>query len=128
MNDFDKPVAKAATDADILDALQGVKLTQTELRDGRGTGMTLAFFLAYFEKLPEDVAHRLTEIDAEAVAHLSQATGLGLTGDALGRFSSKLASDAAFAQVIRAANAYRKKIGYGPLGPDGWPEREEGSA
>ena len=37
----------------------------------------------------------------------------------------KLASDAAFAQVIRAANVYRGRLGYAPLGPDGWPEQGE---
>lgn len=31
MNNFDEPVKKAETDAEILDALQGVKLTQDEL-------------------------------------------------------------------------------------------------
>ena len=32
MNNFDEPVKKAETDAEILDALQGVKLTQDEIR------------------------------------------------------------------------------------------------
>lgn len=36
------------------------------------------------------------------------------------------ASDAAFAQAIRAANVYREKTGYSPLGPDGWPEDRGG--
>ena len=66
MNNFDEPVKKAETDAEILDALQGVKLTQDEIRRGACGGMGLAFFRAYYEKLPEEVAHRLTEIDAEA--------------------------------------------------------------
>lgn len=34
MNNFDEPVKKAETDAEILDALQGVKLTQDEIRRG----------------------------------------------------------------------------------------------
>ena len=34
MNSFDEPVQKAETDAEILDALQGVKLTQDEIRRG----------------------------------------------------------------------------------------------
>lgn len=97
MNNFDEPVKKAETDAEILDALQGVKLTQDEIRRGACGGMGLAFFRAYYEKLPEEVARRLTEIDTEA----------------------------AFAQVIRAANVYRGRLGYAPLGPDGWPEQGE---
>lgn len=67
MNNFDEPVKKAETDAEILDALQGVKLTQDEIRRGACGGMGLAFFRAYYEKLPEEVARRLTEIDTEAV-------------------------------------------------------------
>lgn len=107
MNNFDEPVKKAETDAEILDALQGVKLTQDEIRRGACGGMGLAFFRAYYEKLPEEVARRLTEIDTEAVEHITRATGLNLSGSLLDRFGEKLASDAAFAQVIRAANVYR---------------------
>ena len=79
MNNFDEPVKKAETDAEILDALQGVKLAQDEIRRGACGGMGLAFFRAYYEKLPEEVAHRLTEIDAEAVGHITRATGLNLS-------------------------------------------------
>lgn len=38
--------------------------------------------------------------------------------------SKGLESFLAFAQVIRAANVYRERLGYAPLGPDGWPEVE----
>lgn len=93
MNNFDEPVKKAETDAEILDALQGVKLAQDEIRRGACGGMGLAFFRAYYEKLPEEVAHRLTEIDAEAVGHITRATGLNLSGSLLDRFGEKLASD-----------------------------------
>lgn len=93
MNNFDEPVKKAETDAEILDALQGVKLTQDEIRRGACGGMGLAFFRAYYEKLPEEVARRLTEIDTEAVEHITRATGLNLSGSLLDRFGEKLASD-----------------------------------
>lgn len=75
MNNFDEPVKKAETDAEILDALQGVKLTQDEIRRGACGGMGLAFFRAYYEKLPEEVARRLTEIDTEAVEHIHPGDG-----------------------------------------------------
>lgn len=127
MNDFDKPVVKAEDDGDILGALQGLKFTQAELRAGHGGGMMLAFFRAYHEKLPEEIVRRLTEIDSETVKHLSEKTGLGLSGERLKEVADKIAGDAAFAQVIRAANVYRARLGYGPLGPDGWPEEKEGS-
>lgn len=129
MNSFDEPVQKAETDSEILNALQGVKQQMDTLRkavrDGEGSvSMALAIFRAYFDKLPEEVARRLTKIDTEAVGHITRATALNLSGDALARFAEKLASNAAFAQVIRAANVYRGRLGYAPLGPDGWPEVE----
>lgn len=129
MNSFDEPVQKAETDSEILNALQGGKQQMDTLRkavrDGEGSvSMALAIFRAYFDKLPEEVARRLTKIDTEAVGHITRATALNLSGDALARFAEKLASNAAFAQVIRAANVYRARLGYAPLGPDGWPEAE----
>ena len=129
MNSFDEPVQKAETDSEILNALQGVKQQMDTLRkavrDGEGSvSMALAIFRAYFDKLPEEVARRLTKIDTEAVGHITRATALNLSGDALARFAEKLARNAAFAQVIRAANVYRARLGYAPLGPDGWPEAE----
>jgi hypothetical protein len=124
-SDFET-VEKAETDVEILGALQGIKVSQAEIaaaarRDGHSAGMALAFFRAYYEKLPEDIVHRLTKIDAEAVEHIPAATGFKLTGQSLEQFSDKFASPEAYAQVIRAANVYREKLGYGPLGPDGWP-------
>lgn len=128
MDAFDKqPVIKAESDFDILGALQGLKQTQAELRVGRGGSMALAFFRGYYDKLPEDVARRLTEIDGEALANITRATTFGLSGDNLKRFAGKIAGDAAFAQVIRAANKYREKLGFAPLGPNGWPEGEGGT-
>lgn len=90
MNNFDEPVKKAETDAEILDALPRGKLTQDEIRRGACGGMGLAFFRAYYEKLPEEVARRLTEIDTEAVGHITRATGLNLSGSLLDRFGEKL--------------------------------------
>ena len=71
MNNFDKPVEKAKTDAEILDALQGVKMTQDELRRSKCGSVGLAFFRAYYEKLPDEVARRLTEIDTDAVERIT---------------------------------------------------------
>ena len=111
MRQMPDEVIKAETDAEILDALQGVKLMQTEL------------LAAYYEKLPTGVTRRLTEIDAETLRHIGPVTGYGLHGEQMKPLADKLAGDAAFAQVIRAANAYRAKLGYPRLGPDGWPEK-----
>ena len=85
MNSFDEPVQKAETDSEILNALQGVKQQMDTLRkavrDGEGSvSMALAIFRAYFDKLPEEVARRLTEINTEAVGHITRATALNLSG------------------------------------------------
>lgn len=76
------------------------------------------------EAATQDLLHALELGDDKAVGHITRATGLNLSGSLLDRFGEKLASDAAFAQVIRAANVYRGRLGYAPLGPDGWPEVE----
>lgn len=54
MNNFDEPVKKAETDAEILDALQGVKLTQDEIRLDRKkfARETWAEFEALFKAKP----------------------------------------------------------------------------
>lgn len=85
-----------------------------------GTSKGLESFLAFLRETTE--RHRMAEADrAEAEAATQD---LLLSGSLLDRFGEKLASDAAFAQVIRAANVYRGRLGYAPLGPDGWPEVE----
>ena len=132
MRDFDQePVVKAETDAEILGALQGAMMAQQCLQkaaqdDEQSASMSLAFFRGYFEKLPDSVARRMTEIDLEAVERIPTATAMYLTGPSLRRLADKVASPAAFAQVIRAANIYRVRLGHGPLGPDGWPETQGG--
>lgn len=131
MDSFDKqPVVKAQTDIEILSALQGVEMVQADIRAGRGGSMELAFLKAYYDKLPEEVARRLTEIDAETIGNITKVTGLPLSRENLSRFVGKVTGDAAFAQVIRAANVYRARLGFDPLGPDGKPKQagEEGTA
>lgn len=124
MNNFDEPVKKAETDAEILDALQGVKLTQDEIRRGACGGMGLAFFRAYYEKLPEEVARRLTEIDTEAVG-TSPGDGAQPVRLAPGSVRGEAGKRRRLRPGHRAANVYRGRLGYAPLGPDGWPEQGE---
>lgn len=126
------PVVKAETDVEILDALHGVKMMQEAISNavlgGQKTPiMALAFMKAYYDKLPDAVALRLTEIDRRAVERIHEAMELQLSGERLKEFTDRIASFAAFAQVVRAANAYRDRLGYAPLGADGWPDRQEGA-
>ena len=86
----------------------------------------LVFLRVYYQKLPESVARRLTELDPVALAAIPGATGHNGSEKARKNITSSVASDAAFAQVIRAANVYRKKLGLGLLGADGRPAQTEG--
>ena len=119
----------AASDNDVLRALEGIVQMQHSIRSSDidvciETG--LVFIRIYYKKLPDSVARRLTEIDAHAVEDIPGATEKGGNRERQRTLAAKLASDAAFAQAIRAVNVYREKTGHGPLGPDGWPKVQEG--
>ena len=62
---------------------------------------------------------RGTELDPEALTEAAGAVGEKGTPEQRRALADRLASDAAFAQTIRAANVYREKLGYEPLGPNG---------
>ena len=113
----------------ILAALERIARMQDSIRSGmdicRDTG--LVFLRVYYEQLPPNVARRLTELHAEDMAEIPRDHGVGLALK-LGkhrladrqRLGEKLASDAATAQVMRAMNVYRARLGYGPQeGGDG---------
>ena len=116
-------------DMDVLAALEGVHRMQKSIRDTEldmvvETG--IIFLRLHYQRLPPEVAHRLTEISPEDVAEVSAAIReRGATPEQRRNLGERLASDAAFAQVIRAANVYRAKLGHEPLGPEGVPEEAE---
>lgn len=106
----------------ILAALERIARMQDSIRSGmdicRDTG--LVFLRVYYEQLPPNVARRLTELHAEDMAEIPRATSTEGTAQDRQRLGEKLASDAATAQVMRAMNVYRARIGYGPQeGGDG---------
>lgn len=121
--------AAASGDEAILAALDGIVRMQRTIRGGLDvcvdTGLT--FVRVYYNNLPENIARRLTEINPVAIAAIPGATAFNGTEKARENIASSVASDAAFAQVIRAANVYREKLGYERLGPDGSPEMEGGA-
>ena len=85
----------------------------------------IIFLRLHYQRLPPGVARRLTEISPRDVAEVSEVIREnGATPEQRRSLGDRLASDAAVAQVIRAANVYRGRLGYAPLGPDGWPEVE----
>ena len=117
-------------DKAVLAALDGIVRMQRTARSGLDVCINtgLVFIKSYYDKLPESVARRLTEINPVALAAIPGATGQNGSEKARKNIASSVASDAAFAQVIRAANIYRKKLGLGPLGADGRPEQTEGGS
>lgn len=106
----------------ILAALERIARMQDSIRSGmdicRDTG--LVFLRVYYEQLPPNVARRLTELHAEDMAEIPRATSTEGTAQDRQRLGEKLASNAATAQVMRAVNVYRARLGYGPQeGGDG---------
>ena len=122
--------AEKAAAMKILAALDRIVEMQRTIRHGPdpcvATG--LVFLSYYYQELPESVARRLTELCPDALARIPDATSFQGTEKERQGVAASIASDAAFAQVIRAANIYRKKLGLGPLGADGRPEQTEGGS
>lgn len=115
------------SDQDILAILGGLIEMQRTARSGvplcAETG--LIFLRIYYQKLPESVARRLTEIHPDVVARIPRATSpQGSQGDRR-TIAASVASAAAFAQAVRAANSYRRRLGLALLGADGRLERGE---
>lgn len=113
-------------DQTVAAALEGIVRMQSSIRGGLDmcvdTGLT--FLRVYYGSLPESVARRLTEIKPIAVAAIPRATSPDGSEKARRNIAASVASDAAFAQAIRAANVYRARLGCAPLGADGKPEAE----
>lgn len=114
-------------DKAVFAALDGIVRMQRTARSGLDVCINtgLVFIKSYYDKLPESVARRLTEINPVALAAIPGATSYQGSEKARGNIASNVASDKAFAQAIRAANVYREKLGYELLGPDGNPEPRE---
>lgn len=127
-------MSKAADSGDeaVLVALDGIVRMQRTTRSGLDVCINtgLVFIKSFYDKLPENIARRLTEINPVALAAIPGATSFQGSEKARKNIASNVASDAAFAQAIRAANVYREKLGYELLGPEGLPvvpEPEGGS-
>ncbi len=122
--------AEKAAAMKILATLDRIVEMQRTIRHGPdpcvATG--LVFLSYYYQELPESVARRLTELCPDALARIPDATSFQGTEKERQGVAASIASDAAFAQVIRAANIYRKKLGLGLLGADGRPEQTEGGS
>ena len=100
---------------DVLAALEGIHRMQESIRDTEldmvvETG--IIFLRLHYQRLPPGVARRLTEISPRDVAEVSEVIREnGATPEQRRSLGDRLASDAAVAQVIRAANVYRGAAG-----------------
>mgnify|MGYP003182171976 CR=1 FL=1 len=100
---------------DVLAALEGIHRMQESIRD-MVVETGIIFLRLHYQRLPPGVARRLTEISPRDVAEVSEVIREnGATPEQRRSLGDRLASDAAVAQVIRAANVYRERLGYGPL-------------
>lgn len=119
--------APQVDDKAVLVALDNIVRMQRHIRGGLdvcvSTGLT--FIRIYYSELPANIARRLTEISPVALAAIPRATAWDGSEKARSNIAASVASDAAFAQAIRAANVYREKLGYELLGPDGNPAPQE---
>lgn len=111
----------------VVDALTELVRHQRSIREptlfDAGVRAELTFIRLHYGGLPDSITRRLTEIDAEAMKEDSSKV-YALAGTELREHVERIASDAAFAQTIRAANYYRAKMGLKPLDADGWLPEE----
>ena len=117
---------KQANGQTVLAALEGIlemqRTIRRELDPCIQTGLVVLRY--YYEEIPEFVTRRLTEVRLEVLERIPGATSSEGTPEARREIAASIAGDAAFAQVIRAVNSYRGKLGLGPLTADGRPEQE----
>ena len=119
--------APQADDKAVLAALDNIVRMQRTIRGGLDVCVNtgLVFIRVYYSELPANIARRLTEISPVALAAIPGATAWDGSEKARNNIAASVASDAAFAQAIRAANIYRGRLGYEPLGPNGLPATPE---
>lgn len=114
---------------DVVDALTGLVQHQRSIREPTlfeaGVRAELTFIRLHYGSLPESIAQRLTEVDAGAMQEDGSKV-YALTGPELRAHVGKIASDAAFAQTIRAANHYREKLALPTFSAEGWLPGERG--
>lgn len=124
---------KTARDGDktVLAALDGIVRMQRTARNGLRDGLApcvdtgLVFIEVYYNNLPGNIARRLSELLPATVADIPRVMSFQSTDEERQAIALSVASDAAFAQAIRAANVYREKLGYPLLDPEGNPKLEE---
>lgn len=112
------------SDFDVLGILQGMIYYERELlalppepkkrRTQVAVDYALCWLARLVDRLPEGVAQRLDSIDMAAL-HTASETILKRPA------VDNLQNLAVLQQLIRAANAYRERLGYPLLGADGWP-------
>lgn len=104
-------------DRDILRALEGILRAQETIRSGAEICVEagLALLRGYHDRLPLGTARRLTELAPDILMAIPHATSGWGTAEERRRLAASAASDAATAQVRRAVNAYRGRLGMANL-------------
>jgi len=108
-------------DSQVLETLERIEFMLQQLKRSPESGMYL--LLHFYNKLPDDVAHRLSELDRETV-EITTSTDPDTASAAI----AKLNGSDSLAQIVRAENHYRQRLGYSLIGPDGMPEKGTSSS
>ncbi len=114
------------SDFDILGVLQGMIFYERELLalppeiKKRRTQVAMDYCIIWLfrlaNRLPENIAQKLDCIDMAA---------LQVAAETIRKHPAinNLKNPEVLQQLIRAANVYRDRLGYPPLGTDGWPSK-----
>lgn len=103
-------------DIQILKTLERVEFMLQDFKHNHESGTFLLLY--YYNKLPDDVIRRLSELDRETV-ELTANANPGIASTAI----RKLNGSSALEQIVRAENHYRQHLGIAPIGPDSLSEK-----
>ncbi len=103
-------------DLEVLDHLEGIRAGQRLLLEelqtgGQAGGTWLAYLAGHYQALPPGVARRLSEVDGRQLIGPEGLPIRSVSGPNLKEVIQRVASPAARAQVSRAVNLYRERLG-----------------
>ena len=104
-------MGKAESDSQILETLEHIEFMLDNFKHCTESGTIL--LLHFYRKLPDPVAHRLSELDPETVEDTASGDQ-ELASAAI----NKLNGSSALNQICRAEHVYRKRLGLTAIDAD----------
>ena len=107
-------------DLEVLEHLEGIRAGQRLLLEemqtgGQAGGTWLAYLTGHYQALPPGVARRLSEVDGRQLIGPEGLPIRSVSGPGLTEVIQRVASPAARAQIARAVNLYRERLGLSQL-------------